>query len=108
MITSEDIILSDDEIAVLSRGPKFTLRNILDKEQSLLEFEKGLIKEKYSRIGKEEENGKVVVEELDEEDRRLVVYSEWLEMRARMIFDFEEGSLDLAGVEQQIGKLINE
>jgi hypothetical protein len=35
----------------LAIGPKFTLRNILDKGNDLEEVEKANIKEKYSRIG---------------------------------------------------------
>ena len=55
------IILTEDELAILKRWPKFTLRNTLSKKNYMAEIEKGLIKKKYYMIGEEESEGKVVV-----------------------------------------------
>ena len=60
VVTSESIILSKAEIAILTKSPKFALRNLLSKKQYMTEIEKGLIKEKYSRIGKVEEDGVII------------------------------------------------
>ena len=72
MVASNNITLSKEEIKVLSKSPKFALRNILDKEAYMAEIEKGLIKDKYGRIGKEEVNGKVVedIAETDEDRQK--------------------------------------
>ena len=56
---------------ILSRGPKFTLKNIIDKDLYLEGVEKNYIKEKYNMIGKVEKD-EVIIEEKDEA-------SEWLE-----------------------------
>ena len=64
-ISSPEIKLSDAELLILTKSPGFALRNILDKEKFMAEVEKGLIKEQYGRIGKEEENG-VIVKDMDE------------------------------------------
>ena len=53
VIASKDITLSEDELAILSKGPKLTIRLTLNKQIYMVETEKALIKEKYSRIGKE-------------------------------------------------------
>ena len=45
VIVGENInLLSRDEVAILTRGPKFTVRRILDKERFLTELEKAFIK----------------------------------------------------------------
>ena len=97
VITCSDIILTEDELAILKRGPKFTLRNTLSKEDYMAEVEKGLIKKKYDMIGKEEIEGKVVeddLEEEDEEDRRIREEAEWQEVKSSMIYDFENKEMD--------------
>ena len=81
-----EIILSEEEISVLAKGPKFTLRNILDKGNYLEEVEKAYIKEKYNRIGKTEKDG-IVLEERDKD-------SEWLDKKQSLIYDFEEKNIN--------------
>ena len=52
----------------------------------MAEIEEGLIKDKYSRIGKTEENGKVVEEVKEtEEDKKREKDSEWLERKSELI-----------------------
>ena len=87
VVASKDLTLDEDEILILSKGPKFTLRNILDRQTYLEELEKSFIKEKYNRIGKEETDG-IVVEESEDED------SAWLEKKLSMIYDFEDKTVD--------------
>ena len=73
VITAKDVTLSKDEVSLLSKGPKFAIRNILNKEIFMAEFEKGLVKKKYGDIGKEEVDGKTVEEEcVDEEEERCM------------------------------------
>ena len=45
MIVGEnDTLLSIDEVAILTRGPKITVRRVLDREQFNLEMEKVFLK----------------------------------------------------------------
>ena len=81
-----DLILSEEESTVLAKGPKFTLRNILDKGNYLEEVEKAYIKEKYNRIGKTEKDG-IIIEERNKD-------SEWLEKKQSLIYDFEEKNIN--------------
>jgi hypothetical protein len=63
----------------------------------MAEIEKGLIKKKYDMIGKEMVEGKVVeddLEEEDEEDRRIREEAEWQEVKSTMIYDFENREMD--------------
>ena len=93
MVASKDISLSKGAIKILSKSPKFALRNILSKENYMAEIEKGLIKDKYGRIGKEEVDGKVVEEEETEERKKS---SEWLERKTELIYDMEDNNIDFA------------
>ena len=61
-ISTPEIKLSEAELKVLTKNPKFALRNVLDKESFMEEVEKGLVKECYSRIGMVEDKGEVVEE----------------------------------------------
>jgi hypothetical protein len=76
------------------KSPKFALRNILSKEAYMAEIEKGLIKEKYGRIGKTEENGKIVEEVNETEESKKS--SEWLEKKCELIYDMEKNNIDFA------------
>ena len=58
-ISTHEVKLSEVELKVLTKNPKFALRNVLDKVQFMAEVEKGLVKECYSRIGKGEDKGEV-------------------------------------------------
>ena len=92
-LASKEITLSKAEIKILSKSPKFALRNILSKENYMAEIEKGLIKDKFGRIGKEEVDGKVVEEEMDDEARKS---SAWLERKTELIYDMEDNTIDFA------------
>ena len=70
MVASNTITLSKEEMKILSKCPKFALRNILCKKSYMAEYEKGLIKEKYGRIGKDEVKGEVLEESLKQMERR--------------------------------------
>ena len=80
VIASKDVKLTKDEISILSRGPKFALRNILSKERFRAEYEKGLVKKKYDDIGKEkDENGRAVDElPADDDEARCQKESKWI------------------------------
>ena len=51
VIGSKNLTLTTDEVDLLSRGPKFALRYILNKELFMADLEKGNIKKKYGDIG---------------------------------------------------------
>ena len=54
-------LLSPDEIAVLCRGPKFTIRRVLSKERFLIELEKAFVKIRWSKRDDDDENAFVYV-----------------------------------------------
>jgi hypothetical protein len=88
-------LLSRDEVAVLSRGPKFTVRRILDKERFLSELEKAFIKIRWSKRDEEvDDHGKPTVEEKDEEQKRIDEIAELEAVRSRQIFDKDSNTLD--------------
>ena len=63
----------------------------------MAEIDKGLIEKKYDMIGKEEVEGRVLeddIEEEDEEDKRIREESEWQEVKSSMIDDFEKKDMD--------------
>ena len=71
-VLNDEVTLSKEKLAVLSKNPKFAVRAKMDRERYLAEFEKGLCKKKYSDIGKEIVDGKTVVEEaVSNEDKRI-------------------------------------
>ena len=94
-VTSEEVSLSEDELLVLSKNPKFAVRSMMSKERFMAEYEKGLCKKKYSDIGKEEINGKTVEETpIDEEDARIMKEAEWQGVKSELVYDFESKSMD--------------
>ena len=77
-ISTPEIKLSEAELKVLTKNPKFSLRNVLDKESFMAEVEKGLVKECYSRIGKEEDKGEQVEEiPKTEEEKQAEKDAKW-------------------------------
>ena len=50
MVADKNITLSKSELKILSKSPKFALRNVISQEAYMAEIEKGLFKEKYNRI----------------------------------------------------------
>ena len=50
LVCHPSIALSEEELAVLNRGPKFMVRNKVSKSDFLLEVEKGIVKHKYNVI----------------------------------------------------------
>ena len=93
VITSDTIKLTDDELAVLTKGPKFTLRNVMDKEAYMAEVEKGLAKKMYADIGKTEEDPDATKEDM-EEMKRVNEMADWIAEKSSLIYDFESKSMD--------------
>ena len=48
MVYDESIILSEDELSVLSKGPKFSVRQDLNEDDFKLELEKMICKQKFN------------------------------------------------------------
>ena len=63
----------------------------------MAEVEKGLVKESYSRIGKEEIKG-VVVEETptNKEEKEAQNNAKWMERKTSLIYDYEEDSINFS------------
>ena len=94
-VTSKKVTLSEDELTVLSKNPKFAVRAMMSKERYMAEYEKGLCKKKYSDIGKEEKDGKTVEEEpVDEDDKRIMKEAEWQEVKSELVYDFESKEIN--------------
>ena len=83
-------LLSKDEVAVLSRGPKLTIRRILSRERFLIELEKAFVKLRWELKDIEDDLDDTVVEMTKEEraeDVRVKEAAELIEAKARMTFD---------------------
>ena len=96
MVCSQQIKLSRCERAFLMKGPKFMVRDELDTNEFLVDLQKMIIKEKYDKAGKEddEENEegnhqKSRLEEKEDLTTRIV------EAKACLVYDKEDFSLDL-------------
>ena len=96
VIVGEDTsLLKADEVAVLTRGPKFTVRRVLDKERFMLEMEKVFVKLRWAL--KDRDIEKEVDYETNmtkEEQERINEISEVEEAKSRMIFDAEGNKID--------------
>ena len=86
-------LLSKEEVAVLMRGPKFTVRRVLCKEWFLVEMEKCYIKVRWHKRDEDEENDKNNEPETKEEER-VRVLGEVESAKSRMIFDPDTGNVD--------------
>ena len=95
MICSTDISLSKEEIAFLTKGPKFMLRNELDEIEFSTEVEKMIAKQSYGE-GEEGENGEE--EETGERDKSLERRLEKIEAEAKMTYNKETKSLDMGNL----------
>ena len=100
LVGDEEITLSFGEKAVLTRGPKFTVRRILSLENFLNELTKCHVKERWEATQREEEGGpeEVMVEMNEEERRRIEEISKKEEAKCRQIYDQEEGRVDFGNL----------
>jgi hypothetical protein len=83
-------LLSREEVAVLIRGPKFTVRRALSKERFLIEMEKSYIKVRWTKRDEDEEDKEP---ETDEEER-VRLAGELESAKSRMVFDPDTGNVD--------------
>jgi hypothetical protein len=94
VITTETI-LTEDELAILKKGPKFTIRNVMDKEAFMAEVEKGLVKKMYSDIGKDVEAEVGTEDDTDKvESKRIDDMVAWIDEKSALIYDFESKTMD--------------
>ena len=98
IVGEREIILSAGEKAVLTRGPKFTVRRIMNLENFINELTKCSIKERWEeRVRQEREE----VEEglMDEQEKqRIERLSQEEEARTRQVYDVMEGRVDFANL----------
>ena len=90
-------LLSKEEVAVLSRGPKFTIRRILSRERFLIELEKAFVKLRWELKDMEDDLDDTVIEMTDEEraeDTRVKEAAELLAAQSRMTFDEDKMEID--------------
>ena len=88
-------LLSKEEVAILIRGPKYTIRRILDKERFQLEMEKVFIKLRWALRDKDVMDD-VELESLmtDEEKKRTSELVELEEIKTRSVFDHDKNEVD--------------
>ena len=84
----EDSTLSEEEVAVLMRGPKLTVNRVLCKEWFLVEMEKCFIK---VRLQKRDED---IKEPENAEEERVRILGEIGGAKSRMVFDPDSGKGD--------------
>ena len=106
VVYDKSIILSDDEMQILSKGPKFAVRQKLVKESFKVESEKMSCKQKFTAgdefcEGQPTSNVDVqssfVVQSQSQDDSAQAKpdrATRWEEKRAQLVYDFTEGSLD--------------
>ena len=91
-------LLSTDEVAILTRGPKFAVRRVLDKERFILEMEKVFVKLRWALKDREldKELEEVELESImtEEEKKRVEEISEIEAAKSRMVFDEERMKVD--------------
>ena len=56
VVGEEADILTNDEVDVLKKGPKFCIRRVLSKERYLVEQEKTYVKLRWANRGKEDDD----------------------------------------------------
>ena len=96
VVVGEDTtLLSKDEITILIRGPKFTVRRVLDKERFILEMEKVFVKLRWALKDRD------IIEEVElqslmtkEEQEKFKEMSDVEEVKSRMVFDREGMNVD--------------
>jgi hypothetical protein len=87
-------LLSSDEVAILTRGPKFSVRRVLNKERFLVELEKAYIKIRWALRDAETEEVDLVG--VNTEDLETVENLAEIEAaKSRTVFDQDELSMDL-------------
>jgi len=97
MVYDKSIVLSSDEISILSKGPKFAVRQKLAKESFKVELEKMSCKQKYTSDGivyddqpGSRDSQNVNLEVQAKPDRM----TRWEEKRSQLVYDFADGSVD--------------
>ena len=93
----EEVVLSEDEVAILKRGPKYALRKALSKEKYMVEVEKAITKDKYERRNREENESE------KQSSKRMETSEEMAELkRVEDLIMEEEGKSRM--IFQQVGK----
>ena len=93
----EPNLLDKDEVAILVRGPKFCVRRILSEERFMIDSGKNYFKIRIEMMDKddeEEDNTKVETEDERMERERVEKVMEEAELKAKTVFDEDDGSLD--------------
>ena len=89
VIVGEDTTLLDaDEVAILTRGPKFTVRRVLDRERFILEMEKVFVKLRWALKDRDvEKEVEYETNMTKEEQERIEDIADMEEAKSRMVFD---------------------
>ena len=95
IVGGDENLLSKEEVAILIRGPKYTIRRILDKERFQLEMEKVFVKLRWALRDKDVMDD-VELESLmtDEEKKRISELVELEEIKTRSVFDHDKNEVD--------------
>ena len=89
VIVGEDTtLLNADEVAILTRGPKFTVRRVLDRERFILEMEKVFVKLRWALKDRDvEKEVEYETNMTKEEQERIEDIADMEEAKSRMVFD---------------------
>ena len=90
-------LLSKYEVAVLSRGPNFTIRRILYRKRFLIKLEKAFVKLRWELKDLEDDLNETLAEMTEDEragDNRVKESVELNEANSRMTFDCDTLELD--------------
>ena len=86
-------LLSKEEVAILTRGPKFTIRRVMDREKFLVEMEKAFIKVRWEL--RDNEDWLVEPhEEKTEEEKTTEEEGEVQEAKTRMVYDEDTNQIN--------------
>ena len=94
MLCSKDIKLTDCELELLVKGPKFSVRSELDSEMFEVELETMVTKNKYQSENNEENLEDVEMSK--EEDREFERKILWEESKNSLVHNWEDNSIILA------------
>ena len=88
-------LLNKDEVAVLTRGPKFTIRRALNRERFRVEAEKSYIKVRWTKRDEDnDDNDMDGMKVTEEEQKRVDDIAEVQEAKSRIIFDLDAKEID--------------
>ena len=97
----EELKLSDEEWAVLARGPKYCVVRGCNEEDARVEIETSILKHKWdcmSQEGNDDEDTKLMSDEEKKEVQRCEQLAEEMAAQTRKVYDGESNTVDARGL----------